>query len=234
MKIVVINVGASKINPGFRGPIYSNGSFRFVPIKEEREDVERPVTYENLGLAEFVQNKGLAPSTIAHNDPEFVTFTYGHARRGFGDRILWELIEGDCLMFMATLDYYANGQKASWINPRWGAYIIGSFIIERAPLQQMEFESSAWVKSRFQNNAHFRRVYKEADLWIAGSLSKSKPFKTAFPLSNPTDPLEPNDLTRQTFLSNYSKTAGWYRWTLSCRKEDLVTGFLSALKSHVE
>ena len=231
MKIVVINVGANTKNPGFRGPIFSDGSFKFVPFIEGRA-TDRPVTYADMGLAEFVASRGLDPGSIAHYDPEFETFTYGHRRRGFGDNVLWDLFKGDYLMFMATLDYYGNGERAPWINPRWGAYIIGYFMIERAPLTQEGFNSSTWAKDRFQNNAHFRRIDKQADLWISGSL-ESKLLKKAFPLSNPIDPLKPNELTKKVFLSQYTKTGGWYRWTLSCSKEDTVSDLLSTLKSNV-
>lgn len=135
-------------------------------------------------------------------------------------------------MFMATLDYYASSEKEPWINPRWGAYIIGFFVVERAPIKQKEFQLSAWAGNRFQNNAHFRRINKEAHLWIAGSLSQSKLLKKAFPLSSPNDSFKPNELAHQTFLADYLKTNGWYRWTLSCIRKDQGSDFLSALKTH--
>jgi hypothetical protein len=106
MKSVAINVGANDSTPGGRGPIYSDGSFRFVPITELDESVTEP-TYSDLGLDDV--RPASAHDLVAHFDPEFpeveygMDYTYGDRHAPKTTRIA-ELEEGDVLFFYATLD----------------------------------------------------------------------------------------------------------------------------------
>jgi hypothetical protein len=50
MRGVAVNVGANTNEPGFRGPIYADGSFEYVPIPERdptppAADLDRRVTH---------------------------------------------------------------------------------------------------------------------------------------------------------------------------------------------
>jgi hypothetical protein len=82
MKSIAINVGANSDTPGGRAPIFSNGSFRYIPITESDDTVSEP-TYHDLGLSNV--RPATAHDTVAHFDPEFPDFEYGQ-NYTFGDR----------------------------------------------------------------------------------------------------------------------------------------------------
>jgi hypothetical protein len=128
MKSVSLNVATNDDYPGGRGPIYADGSFRYVPIPEEESTAKEP-TYSDLNLEDI--RPPSTHNTVAHFDPEFPEFEYGR-NYTYGDRWttktreLAKLEEGDILFFYATLDYADEAESEyEWINPDWGAYIIG-------------------------------------------------------------------------------------------------------------
>ena len=142
MKSVAINIGANSGTPGGRGPIYSDGSFEYVPIAESDETVRQP-TYRDLGLGEVRPES--ERDTVVHFDPEFPELEFGE-NYTYGDRHapkttrIAELEEGDVLFFYATLDYVGrDATNFDWINEDWGAYIIGHFTLEYGPVSEEEF-----------------------------------------------------------------------------------------------
>jgi len=111
---VAINVAANTNEPGFRGPVYLDGSFAYVPIPEsaatlprDRFPVDEPLpTYADLdppfALPDELRN------IPVHADPEFPG-VHGRERASYGDphgvkagRIA-DLEPGDWLLFYATL-----------------------------------------------------------------------------------------------------------------------------------
>jgi hypothetical protein len=109
---VLINVGSNSSNPNGRGRIFQDLTFEYLPMPET-ETIQEAVTYRELGF-----EKVKFPDEFVHHDPEFVTFTYGHVRRGFGDiQSLLKMKQGGILFFYVTLQ---NGD-------RWSPHIIGYF-----------------------------------------------------------------------------------------------------------
>ena len=226
--IVVINVGSNKKYTVGRGPIFSDGTFKFIPIPESHDIKSgiEPNTYDDLGLSAFVPPE--CRNDYVHEDPEFVTYTYGHKERGWGDlKALKRLNKGDQLFFMATLNYRDRTQpKYPWINPDWGAYLVGFFKIKFVLTQDDFTQSSVNVRESFSRNAHYMRKEGKADLWIKGTYGKL--FDAAIPLSDSTTSNKPNELITRIFTTVTGKTITeekrlWYRWTLVCNKPDRIS-----------
>ena len=127
MNVVLLRVGIDTGCGGIHSPLFSDGSFEFIPIPDRGARDER--TYGNtIGrsghplLRYFPKYRRKAAATQSmHVDPEFSTFTYGDPtppKRG-----LKRLQPGDLLVFYAGM----QGWECT-IEP--ALYIIGYFDIE--------------------------------------------------------------------------------------------------------
>ncbi|OYR39779.1 MULTISPECIES: hypothetical protein [unclassified Halorubrum] len=158
-RAVAVNVAANTNQPGFRGPVYPDGSFAYVPIPEsaatlprERFPVDEPLpTYADLDLPFAVPSD--LHATPVHLDPE-LPGVHGRDRATYGDphgvkagRIAG-LAPGDWLLFYATLslrphgwpgpggasaDAAVDGDPApdADLAPDWGAYLFAGIRVER-------------------------------------------------------------------------------------------------------
>ena len=113
-RALAVNVAANTNEPGFRGPVYPDGSFAYVPIPEsaatlprERFLVDEPLpTYGDLDLPFAVPAD--QRETPVHADPEFPG-VHGRERASYGDPYgvkagrIAVLDPGDWLLFYATL-----------------------------------------------------------------------------------------------------------------------------------
>lgn len=221
MKSVAINVGANSSTPGGRGPIYSDGSFRFVPITESDESVPEP-TFSHLGLEDV--RPASVHHIVAHFDPEFPEIAFGREYT-YGDRHppkttrIAELEEGDVLFFYATLNYVDREEpEFEWINDEWGAYIIGQFVLERNPVSKEEYASlPPEMKRRFEGNAHVRRAKFDAEYLVLGDAVDSRLYDVPIPLSGERG-VDPNYVVSS--LSDDSDGGPWYRRPLRFGHEE--------------
>ena len=156
-RAVAVNVAANTNQPGFRGPVYPDGSFAYVPIPEsaatlprERFPVDEPLpTYADLNLPFRVPAD--LRETPVHLDPEFPGI-HGRDRASYGDphgvkagRIA-SLEPGDWLLFYATLSLRPHGwagpeaeptagtdgvRTDDDLAPDWGAYLFAGIRVER-------------------------------------------------------------------------------------------------------
>lgn len=218
MQTVAINVAANTTLPGFRGPIYPDGSFLYVPIPE-REPTDDPVpTYGELGLLDAVPfdvDPALGDRRV-HFDPEFAGYR-GRERYTYGDehglkaRPLSKLEPGDRLLFYATLTTHDppdwDGSRVDWRPPEWGAYVIGEFVVDEVLSGPDLTDLPAWTAS----NAHVSRETVDAEVFVRGS-EASRLFDRAVPLSTPTSGADANDLV--TALSDDSGRGPWWRRVL--------------------
>ncbi len=144
-KIVIINVGIST-KYGTPGPIFKDGTFKFVPISESHPSDLTP-TYENLGVGKWAPE----PDMFAHYDPEFRTMTFGdyefneNGERNIRVANALKLNPKDFLFFFASL---ANKRHRK-LRKTTGLYVIGFFEI-RQILPYREARLSTLVKQ----NAH--------------------------------------------------------------------------------
>lgn len=213
MRSVAINVGANTNQPGFRGPIYDDGHFEYVPIPEDapiRENADVP-TYADLDLGIDVGEVAAVP---VHLDPTFDGI-HGSDRYTYGDphgvkaRPLLDLDAGDYVFFYATLSTIGDSPKP-WISPRWGAYVIGQFRLSRDPLTGAEYhELPAADRAVFENNAHVKRDPFDAEVLLDGDPDDSELYDVAVPLSTPEAGVDANRLVVE--LSSDSGNGPWWR-----------------------
>ena len=165
MKLYVANVGvniASARSRGLKSPVFPDGSFEFVPIKESSAYAADGIpTYNDIptvneradSLADYVPAK--VASYAVHNDPEFVTFTYGDVMSSRASN-LKHVKPGDELLFLARLWDYKGG--------RWSGtsdfYLIGRLTVERNVFfaeDNTGDDIPPGLKERIHNNAHYKR-----------------------------------------------------------------------------
>ncbi|MDL5362368.1 hypothetical protein [Halalkalicoccus sp. NIPERK01] len=210
-RAVAINVGANTSLPGFRGPIYPDGRFEYVPIPE-REPVREPVpTYGDLDRKFEVPDSLL--DRRVHLDPSFVgypgceAYTYGdeHAVKAGP---LSDLAAGDVVFFYATLSTVGDDPEP-WIAPEWGAYVIGSFTLAADPVSGEEYlELPEADRAPFASNAHCKREVFDAEVLLVGDPERSGLRDRALPLSGERGS-EPNRIV--TDLSSDSGKGPWWR-----------------------
>jgi len=144
-KIVIINVGIST-KYGLPGPIFKDGTFKYVPIPESHPSDLTPI-YANLGVGKWAPS----PDMFAHYDPEFKTMTFGdyefNEKGGRNIRVAnaLNLEPKDFLFFFASL---AN-KRDRRLCKTTGLYVIGFFEIRKI-LPYREARLSTLVKQ----NAH--------------------------------------------------------------------------------
>ena len=234
-RAVAINVAANTTLPGFRGPVYPDGRFEYVPIPEReptRDDATVP-TYADLDLD--VDVSAVADRRV-HLDPCFAgvhgseTYTYGD-EHGVKAGPLSRLEPGDSLFFYATLSRadasdagdavdgcpVGGGTDApdsewpAWIPPEWGAFLVGEFRVAEAVTGERYREMPATARERFAENAHLKRETPDAKVLVRGT-DASRLFERAVPLSSPEAGATANEVV--TGLSNDSGRGPWWRRVL--------------------
>jgi len=221
-KSIAINVAANTNLPGFRGPIYPDGRFVYIPIPE-REPTTQPVpTYgdllNQLDPLPFAVDDEIA-QLPAHLDPEFAEYptcsryTYGD-EHGVKAGPLAELEPGDSLYFYATLSRHEppssvdTGPMVDWVAPDWGAYIIGEFRVDQVYDAAACESLTAFESHGLATNAHCKRDPFDARVLVVGT-DDSQLFDHAVPLSRADSGSTANRLV--TDLSNDSGKGPWWR-----------------------
>ncbi|GAB6879800.1 hypothetical protein JCM17823_20740 [Halorubrum gandharaense] len=129
-RAVAVNVAANTNDPGFRGPVYPDGTFAYVPIPEREPTrppsafpVADPVpTYADCELPFELPTK--LRDVPVHQDPEFPG-VHGRSAPTYGDHApikagpIGDLERGDWLLFYATLTL----RPADWRGP--GTEVVG-------------------------------------------------------------------------------------------------------------
>jgi hypothetical protein len=228
MKTIAINIGANTNAPGFRGPVYPDGTFEYIPIPESEPTRVQVPTYDDLDLGMTVPDEvGDVP---VHLDPEFSEYpcceryTYGD-EHGVKAGPLSTLEMGDYLLFYATLAQI--GEPASCQPPEWGAYIIGGFRVQNVVTGE-EYEGlSESEQAPFRNNAHIKRENFDARVLVLGDADESGLYEKAVPLSREDGGTVPNRIV--TELSSDSGKGPWWRRVLRFEKEgsEEVMGIMS-------
>ncbi|XVH32616.1 hypothetical protein ACNS7O_05350 [Haloferacaceae archaeon DSL9] len=211
---IAINVAANTNMPGFRGPVYPDGRFEYVPIPERKPTREPVPTYGDLELSLPFPLPDDVSDLPVHLDPQFPD-THGCERALYGDEHgvkagpLSRLEPGDLLLFYATLSTHDDGSEpVPWVAPEWGAYLIGEFRVERALTREAYDELPAAERAAFESNAHAKRDPFDAEVLVVGG-DRSRLYNRAVPLSARDAGATANRLV--TDLSNDSGKGPWWR-----------------------
>lgn len=156
-KAVLLRVGIDSGCGGIQGPLFSDGSFEFVCIPDNKRVSAHK--YGNVigkngrpHSAYFPARKQVAVAEQhIHLDPEFETFTYGDPTTP--KRSLQKLERGDYLIFYCGLQEWDD--EAGWRASESPAlYIVGYFVVELAGMAA-DF-SKTTLKREFGKNFHVR------------------------------------------------------------------------------
>ena len=182
MKALLLRVGIDKGSDGILGPIFSDGSFEYIPISETDKNSCETHTYTNTKgrsghylsyyLSDKIQNKKI------HFDPEFETYTYGDIKTKA--KYLTKLRKDDLLVFYAGLKPYNHDNYPEAL------YIIGYFTVENIiDFKTLEKKDQGLYSKIYSNNAHIKRSNLEEDLVIAvGDPARSRLMDRALLISN--------------------------------------------------
>jgi len=186
-RIFVINVGANTSSK-LQSPLFDDGRFEFIPIPEyEPPDSDHFLTYADLrqfnhptpnkAMLDLFSQPRIPPQTKVHNDPEFVTLTYGDNIEQKSN--LRDLRAGDFLFFLARLVPY-DGQQ---FNCSQAIFALVGYLEIAEWLNNPDtplFSSPAFIR-----NAHVRRWMVDQASFMRFAIFKgsvnSRRFRYAVP-----------------------------------------------------
>ncbi len=180
MKAMLLRVGIDKGTDGALAPIFSNGSFEYIPLSEKNSKTIEKRTFETTIGNNGIPFSKYLPDKIKkrklHFDPEFDTYTYGDqtSKRNY----LLKLEKTDYLVFYAGLTPFENDDYEEAL------YIIGYFEVEEVidfsklnPNEQMQS-----IKL-YKNNSHIKSEGFEKLVIVKGYVKTSKLLDKAVLLS---------------------------------------------------
>jgi hypothetical protein len=186
-RIFIINVGANA-SCRLQSPLFEDGRFEFVPIPEgDSSPGNHFVTYGDLkqfndpaqALIDLFPEVPVSPRERAHDDPEFLTLTYG-------DNIqlktnLSQLREGDFLFFLARLVPWRDGR----FHNRDATFgLIGCLQMA----ERLDRTGDALFNSpAFKQNAHVRRYAANPSGFQGFAVFKGSPSSRRFRYAVPFD-----------------------------------------------
>jgi hypothetical protein len=192
MRLFVVNVGVNSADAGryrLRSPIFQDGTFESVPIKESSEFASAPgvPSYRTLRafnppgtetLARFVPEK--VADYAVHADPEFDTHTYGDVDSPKG-AALRTAAPGDQLWFLARL---WGHDRVRWTGES-DFYLVAHltvlrnvFVVSGVGADDLADE----VRAMIRENAHYKRLLlgsRKAFRVIVGDAARSRRFRRA-------------------------------------------------------
>ena len=167
MKVYLANVGVNQADAkrlGLKSPVFPNGTFEFIPIKEKSDWARAPGArrYRELRCVTGIAGGlgGFVPSRIidyaAHDDPDFVALTYGDVGSSRAAN-LRQATEGDHLWFLARLWTFEDGAFTG----DEAFYLVGRLVLtHNVPLTDLQCISALPdpVRRRIEQNAHWIRL----------------------------------------------------------------------------
>lgn len=151
MKVAMLRIGADSGSGGIHGPLFSDGSFDYIPIPDVSGIDER--TYGNTAnmkrrrLVEYFpeSRRVTMASQSIHFDPEFATFTYGDPTPPKAG--LRRLEKGDMLIFYCGLEGWDHRSEPA-------LYLMGYFDVLVAG--RPDGIGGQETRRLFANNFHVR------------------------------------------------------------------------------
>ncbi len=180
MKAMLLRVGMDKGTDGTVAPLFSDGSFFYIPPSEWDSTSREERTYNTMigwngcPLAMYLPPR--VASRKPHDDPEFATYTYGDASAK--RRYLLRLRKGDILAFYAGLQPLHSHVAA-------GLYLIGHLTVEQViDFNTLDPQQVTQCFGRYPNNAHAkRRVPADNLVIIVGDGTRSGLLRRAVRIS---------------------------------------------------
>ena len=181
-KAMLLRVGIDKSSDGILGPIFSDGSFEYIPLSEKDENSIEKRTYHDLIGFNNDQISKYLPEQVAirrvHMDPEFINFTYGD--EGKKATYLRKLNNNDLVVFYAGLKPYKTDKYPEAL------YIIGYFTISNIiDFKNMKNENYniKVIRKQYPHNSHPKRSNTKDMVLVVGDPEKSKLLEKAIQIS---------------------------------------------------
>lgn len=179
-----MNLGARRSQRAPRSPLFSDGTFEFVPSSDGHiAGLPTYSSFKSLSrrpVEDFVPRSYL--DQAMHNDPEFETFTYGdRPDLKSGAAPLREMNKGDSLFFLARLVEWDDENR--W--GRVGLYLIGEFVLDQVIMKSNAIANPELLEV-VKNNAHVMRWHLSPSLerrnfWVFVGSRESRRFRHAVP-----------------------------------------------------
>ncbi|MDD1720445.1 MAG: hypothetical protein LUP95_00420 [Euryarchaeota archaeon] len=180
MKAMLLRVGMDKGTDGALAPLFSDGSFLYIPPSEWDTTSREERTYctmigwNGCPLATYLPPR--VGSCKPHDDPEFVTCTYGDASTK--RRYLLRLQKGDILAFYAGLQPVHRPVMG-------GLYLIGYLTVERViDFNTLAPKQVTQCLRQYPHNAHAKQRASADNLVIVvGDCTRSGLLRSAVRIS---------------------------------------------------
>lgn len=188
-RIFLANVGVNASHAA-RSPLFPDGSFEFVPIPESTRSGAPPMRrYRDLPSFNTPEQSldRYVPARLygawVHDDPEFVTLTYGDTcQRSPRAAALKSIETGDYLFFLARLSPFDHSFHSS--SP--GFYLIGYLHISQV-IADISSALAPAVLQRLERNAHVRQSLAPGGrfdgYWVFCGSAQSRRFRIAVPFT---------------------------------------------------
>ena len=103
-----------------------------------------------------------------------------------------------------------KGKKENWINPRWGAYIVGLFNVDFVHKSLRHVLADEAAIEAFKDYAWFKILLKsgirdDGAPWVKGIKKESGLLEKAIPVSSPEDPQKWSELACILFKTSTRK-----------------------------
>lgn len=187
--LYLLRVGADSKYGGFYSPIFKDDlSYLFIPIPDKDVLKGRSITYSNYtwnnhNILSYIPEK-LTSYTI-HNDPEFITCTYGSPKFNRSNNIeknyrkLKNLKKNDLLVFYAAFSNKFEDSNDSIAGLYFFAYFVIDKIIKYSTPETLREEQ----RNLISNNHHYIHKWHNQVITV-GSCKESRVFEKAILLSS--------------------------------------------------
>lgn len=180
MKAMLLRVGMDKGTDGTLAPIFSDGLFLYIPPSEwdttsrEKRTYRTMIGWNGCPLATYLPPR--VGARTPHDDPEFVTCTYGDASAK--RRHLLRLQKGDLLVFYAGLQ---SIRECGMV----GLYLIGYLTVERViDFNTLTPKQVVRCLEQYPNNSHAKQRASVDNLVIVvGDCTRSGLLRSAVRIS---------------------------------------------------
>lgn len=188
-RIFIINVGVNASHGNLRSPIFTDGTFEFVPIPESTnskrgcQECTLLPRYRDLFREKLQYLPRRSHDLRAHNDPEFETFTYGDYPTTIPRASnLRRIRKGDYLFFLARMIEWKKGSFSGAA----GFYLAGFLEIENIA-KEITARPADSIYQEIRNNVHMKRAEWDPvwydGFWIFKGSKRSKRFRRAVPFT---------------------------------------------------
>ena len=179
-----------------------------------------PKKYGDMPYSSYVPDR--LKNEYVFVSPDFHNCAFASTPNAYTvNKPICSLKQGDCLLFYATLDFKnEKGKPEDWINPDWGAYIVGFFkvdfifkgtdiFIDDSTMDRFieAFEEYDWYKIFINKTKIDKNNLKHfvPSPWIKGIKCESGLLEKAIPLSSPKDSQKWSEKAYELFRTSTGK-----------------------------